>query len=101
MLHQRYIPAVGKPGIADSSYATFMKAPAGSKLPTILKYESVKPEHFAEVKLDIIEGIWEELPTLWNVVEGLRLVPKGKIFEVAIHTIQGASDCSGNKRIGE
>lgn len=99
ILHQRYIPAVGQPGVSDAYYATLMNAPTGSAPPVVLEYKTVDPSKFDEVKLDILEdATWEKLPTLWNIVQGLQKVPRVAVREVAINLIAGASDCSGNKR---
>lgn len=96
-LHHRYVPSVGKPGFHDASYATYM--PVSSKSPPVLECEVVTKNHLSSVKIEIAVGTWEELPTLWNVVEGLRNLPKGEIKEVSVHKFQGASDCSSNRRI--
>lgn len=62
-------------------------------------YHTITPEEFSKVSLEIIEGKWETLPTLWNVVEGLRLIPRGEIREVAVQKFQGASDLKSNRKV--
>jgi hypothetical protein len=97
ILHHRYVPTVGQPGYHDASYTTWCPPPAGS--PTVLSYQTIPPSHFDKVKLDIAEGKWEELPTLWNVVEGLRKIPRLEVKEVAVQRFQGASDLMANQRV--
>ncbi|ORY90094.1 hypothetical protein BCR35DRAFT_343619 [Leucosporidium creatinivorum] len=97
ILHHRYVPSVGQPGKHDASYSTWCPPPAGS--PKVLRYQTIPPSQFDKVKLDIAEGKWEELPTLWNVVESLRRIPRLEVKEVAVQRFQGASDLMANQRI--
>ncbi|KAH8785242.1 hypothetical protein F5883DRAFT_672596 [Diaporthe sp. PMI_573] len=82
-LHHRYVPAVGEPGKADASYATFNPAPPGK----------------APVEFKISPGTFEQLPTLHNVVRGLADLRPGRVLEAAVQEIQGASDLFANHRI--
>jgi hypothetical protein len=59
----------------------------------------VEATQFDQVKLDIVESSWEQLPTLWNIVKGLRAVPRLEILEVAVQTFAGASDLLSNQRV--
>ncbi|KAI5477307.1 hypothetical protein MNV49_006528 [Pseudohyphozyma bogoriensis] len=97
ILHHRYIPTVGQPGKHDASYTTWCPPPPGK--PPLLSYFTIPASEFANVKLDISEGKWEELPTLWNVVEGLRGIPRERIVEVAVQQFQGASDLIANQKV--
>lgn len=103
ILHHRYVPAVGEPGKADASYATFN--PPGKGSPKVLRYEapfaSPKPcepkeettcTASKEVKLVITPGTFEQLPTLGLVVSGLASLQPGRVREVAMQSFQGASD---------
>ncbi|KAM0753460.1 hypothetical protein T439DRAFT_341946 [Meredithblackwellia eburnea MCA 4105] len=97
ILHHRYIPTVGIPGKHDASYATFCPAPAGK--PPVSAYSTIPASDFSKVKLEIAEGKWEEFPTLWNIIEGLRNLEKGEIVEVAVQKFDSASDLISNQRI--
>lgn len=95
IIHHRYVPTVGRPGQHDASYTTFCPAPVGK--PNILRYETTS--NLSGVKLDIAEATFEELPTLWNIVDGLRSIPRLELLEVAVQQFQGASDLMANQRV--
>lgn len=97
ILHHRYIPTVGQPGKHDASYTTFCPPPPG-KAP-IKHYETVQESKWSQVRLDIHESSWEQLPTLWNVVHALRAVPRHEVLEVAMQTFAGPSDLLSNQRV--
>ena len=97
ILHHRYVPTVGQPGRHDASYTTYCPAPAGK--PLVINYQTIKPEDFSKVKLDITPASWDKLPTLWNVVDGLAGIPRGEVLEVAVQTFQGASDLIANQKV--
>jgi hypothetical protein len=42
---------------------------------------------------------WEDLPSLYPIVNGLASLQLGEVREVAQQVFLGASDCSGNKRV--
>ena len=116
ILHQRYIPAVGEPGKADADYATFCPPPpnaptvlefktlpqgtaAGGACPAIIELSPTKKgekgalEFFGgAVKLQIKRGSFEQLPTLYNVVDGLAALKVLGCREVALQQFKGASD---------
>lgn len=104
-LHHRYVPAVGEPGKADASYATFSPPPPGK--PPVISYQAPFPspnpcnpkeettiQQAGNIKLTITTGSFEQLPTLHNVVAGLASLQPGKVLEVAVQEFQGASDLS-------
>ncbi|KAL8276722.1 hypothetical protein RQP46_010901 [Phenoliferia psychrophenolica] len=97
ILHHRYVPTVGKPGFHDASYTTWCPAPSG-KAP-VGSYHTIAPEDFFKVKLEIAVGDWATFPTLHNVIEGLRLIPRGAILEVAVQKFNGASDLRLNQKV--
>lgn len=115
ILHQRYVPAVGEPGKSDADYATFCPPPPGP--PKVLEFKApplsrggdevcpavvqVQPDQKAEgthefcegaVKLSVNRGSFDQLPTLYNVVDALASLKVRACREVAMHTFQGASD---------
>jgi hypothetical protein len=107
ILHHRYVPTVGFPGKHDASYATFNPPPPGaapvsaywapfpSPSPCTPKEKSQSDQH---VKFSITPGSFEQLPTLYNVVDGLASLDLGDVREVAIQEFDGASDLSEWKR---
>ncbi|GAK67996.1 acetoacetate decarboxylase [Moesziomyces antarcticus] len=122
ILHQRYVPAVGEPGKSDADYATFCPPPPGP--PKVLEFKApplsrggdevcpavvqVQPDQKAEgthefcegaVKLSVKRGSFDQLPTLYNVVDALASLKVRACREVALHTFQGASDLAANHRI--
>jgi hypothetical protein len=52
-----------------------------------------------DCKVQFGESTWEVLPTLHNVVDGLKTLKLGKVREAAVQKLKGASDCSPNKRV--
>ena len=52
-----------------------------------------------ECRVSVKPRSWQELPSLYPVVNGLASLKLGEIREVAQQVIQGASDCSTNKRV--
>ncbi|KAJ9479591.1 hypothetical protein PHBOTO_003077 [Pseudozyma hubeiensis] len=123
ILHQRYVPAVGQPGKADADYATFCPPPPGS--PSVLRFQTLRSdaggvsagcpalidsnanknndgEHefcAGKVKLQINRGTFEQLPTLYNVVDALAEIRIVALKEVALQQFKGASDLASNHRI--
>lgn len=105
-LHHRYVPAIGEPGKADASYATFNPAPPGKA--RVKKFwapfpspgrsqpaQEVSADVFgSEVQFTISPGTFEQLPTLHNVVKGLADLRPGRVLEAAVQEMQGASDLS-------
>lgn len=69
-------------------------------------YSSTSVEHYLttsgdlqQCKVELGESSWETLPTLHNVVDGLKSLKLGKVREAAVQKLKGASDCSTNKRV--
>ncbi|KAG7530451.1 hypothetical protein FFLO_05050 [Filobasidium floriforme] len=96
-LHHRYIPAVGEPGKHDASYATYMPG-GGSKKPTVLSYRTTEAS-LQDSTVKVTPHKWEDLPSLYPIVNGLASLQLGEVREVAQQVFLGASDCSGNKRV--
>ncbi|KAK9899472.1 hypothetical protein P389DRAFT_199172 [Cystobasidium minutum MCA 4210] len=96
-LHHRYVPMVGHPGRYDASYATYMPG-GGSYKPTVEHYLTTSGD-LQQCKVEFGESSWETLPTLHNVVDGLKSLKLGKVREAAVQKLNGASDCSANKRV--
>ncbi|KAM0793663.1 hypothetical protein ACM66B_001094 [Microbotryomycetes sp. NB124-2] len=96
-MHHRYVPSVGQPGRHDASYTTFCPAPPGK--PPVIEYKTLSSSEFEKVALAWRDLAWTDIPTLHNIVQGLRKVPQGKVLEVALQTFQGASDLMSNQRV--
>lgn len=108
-LHHRYVPAVGEPGKADASYATFNPAPPGSApvrrfwapFPSPGRSQPEKGASVSvsgpEIDFKITTGTFEQLPTLHNVVKGLADLRPGRVLEAAVQEIKGASDLRKSK----
>lgn len=100
ILHHRYIPAVGQPGKHDASYATFCPPPPGPAPVSAYwaPFPSPKPcqpkDRTAnqQVKFEIKPGFFEQLPTLYNIVDGLATLVLSDVVEVAVQSFDGASD---------
>ncbi len=126
IVHHRYIPAIGQPGKADASYATFLPGGGDYKPPyvvhdvlsiipktslilefclsfpmtlfSILRYRTTEAP-LNESKVTVTEGTFEQLPTLWNVAKGLASLKLGEVREVAITVTKGVNNIQGNHRI--
>jgi hypothetical protein len=110
ILHHRYVPTVGYPGQHDASYTTWCPPPPG-KAPVTSYYapfpspqpsnpkESAQVE--AKVKFSIMPGSFEQLPTLYNIVDGLGTLELKDVVEVAVQEFAGASDLSESESIFE
>ncbi|KAK4046392.1 hypothetical protein OIV83_006115 [Microbotryomycetes sp. JL201] len=96
-MNHRYVPTVGQPGQHDVSYTTFCPAPQG-KAP-VIEYKTIPVAQFDQVQLVWRDLAWQDLPTLHNIVQGLRNIPQVRVLEVALQKFQGASDLMANQRV--
>lgn len=116
LLHHRYVPAVGQPGKHDASYPIFVPGAGDRKPPYAHLYpihvstandsprrritsSATTKESIQDCRLQITRRTWEELPTIWNIVEGLAGLQLGEVREVAIQVGAGAGDVAGARRI--
>lgn len=107
IIHHRYVPTVGYPGQHDASYPTWCPPPPGpapvsaywapfpSPQPSTPKEPSQAEAH---VSFSIKTGTFEQLPTLYNIVDGLATLELKEMVEVAVQEFQGASDLSESHR---
>ena len=72
------MPTVGSPGYADGSYASYLAGASKRVLP--FKYREGDP---GKTRLEIFPGTWEEIPTLYPIVQGLSKLELGKVLEVS------------------
>lgn len=103
ILHHRYVPTVGCPGKHDASYAIFCppppgKAPVTSYWAPFSSPEPSTPKDRAQTDATVLfsvkAGTFEQLPTLYNIVDGLASLQLTDVVEVAVQEFQGASDLS-------
>ncbi|UZJ55689.1 hypothetical protein CBS101457_005009 [Exobasidium rhododendri] len=108
ILHHRYVPTVGRPGHHDASYTTWCPPPPGPAPVSAYwaPFPSPKPDTpkdpsqaEATIKFSITPGTFEQLPTLYNIVDGLGSLDLRDVVEVAVQEFDGASDLKLNKRI--
>ncbi len=87
LLHYKYVPRTGAPGVADAEYAVLTPAVGGH-----LRVESTVTA--AAATLDWRRSSWEELPTLHHIVEALAEVPLGPCLAASVSVTRGAKDLS-------
>lgn len=94
VLAYRYIPAVGKPGVADAEYPVFVPK-AGSTTPRVVD----KVFKGTGSVLEFMEGDWNTLPTLHHIASGFADIPVYNILESKIEEGHGVDDLSQVERI--
>ena len=94
LLVYRYVPAVGKPGIADAEYPVFISKD-GAKTERVVE----KTHHAATGSVKIQRGDWDSLPTLHHVVSGLAEVPVYEVLEAKTEVGWGVEDLSQAQRV--
>lgn len=65
----------------------------------ITKFATTPKESIQDCRLEITTHLWERLPTIWNIVEGLAGLKLGDVREVACQIVAGAGDVAGVRRI--
>lgn len=92
----RYVPAVGKKGVADAEYAVFVSK---DKTTTPRVVERTLPARAADSRIDVRAGDWNSLPTLHHVASALSEVPVYEILEAKTEEGHGVEDLSQAERI--
>lgn len=90
LLHYKYIPRTGAPGVADAEYAVLTPATGGH-----LRVETTQAA--AGATLDWQRSSWEQLPTLHHIVEALADVPLGPCLAASVSVTRGAKDLSDQR----
>src|SRR3546814_725453 len=90
LLHYKYIPRTGEPGVADAAYAVLTPAQGGH-----LRVESRLAATSAT--LDWTRSRWEDLPTLHHIVEALADLPLGPCLGATVSVTRGAKDLSDQR----
>lgn len=103
ILVYRYVPAVGRPGVADSEYAVVVphaeEEPKG-KVTRVFRVPVGEGEgEKAGVKVEIDGLDWEALPTLHHVAEALARVPIYEVVGAKVVEGTGVPDVSAARRI--
>ncbi|MBE3046351.1 acetoacetate decarboxylase family protein [Candidatus Bathyarchaeota archaeon] len=94
LLVYRYVPAVGKPGIADAEYPVFVSND-GATTQRVVE----KTHRAATGSVKIQRGDWDSLPTLHHIVSGLAEVPVYEVLEAKTEVGRGVEDLSQAKRV--
>lgn len=90
LLHYKYIPRTGAPGVADAEYAVL----------TPLTGSHTKIEHAMTARSAACEfrpSSWEELPTLVDIVNALSALSIGDCVEATVLRTCGAKDLSDQR----
>ncbi|KAF5006425.1 hypothetical protein FDECE_7185 [Fusarium decemcellulare] len=90
----RYVPAVGKPGVADAAYPVFIQ----NGLATT-KREVEKVTVGRGGRISFAEGDWDSLPTLHHIATGFSEIPIYEVLESKIEEGRGVEDLAHAQRI--
>lgn len=102
ILVYRYIPAVGRPGVADAEYAVVVPHAEEEPKATVKKVLRAPvggQGKKAGAKIDIDGLDWEALPTLHHVAGALAQVPIYEIVSAKVVEGTGVPDVSAARRI--
>ena len=88
LLAYRYMPAIGRPGEADAEYAVFLPPP--TKPDVVKNFYTPGEGYTADVK--ITKSTFEQLPTLYYIVNKLASIPLKEVKEQCVIDQIGASD---------
>lgn len=90
LLHYKYIPRTGAPGVADAEYPVLTPTPSSN-----LKINQALAAKDAACQFR--QSTWEELPTLVHIVNALSAVSLGRCVEATLLRTQGAGDLSDQR----
>lgn len=91
VIHHKYIPATGSDG-ADVD--CFTVTPVGGPLPTLLLHEEAQG-----ARLSIDRPRWEDMPTQFQIVNGLADIPLHALVRAGVFQSQGGKDLSDQYRL--
>ena len=86
LLHYKYIPKTGCPGEADAAYAVMTP----SANPDLV----VDQRYTAEGRFEFLKSNWEELPTLFHIVNRLARMPIHGLCAASVVYSHGGKDLS-------
>lgn len=85
-LHYKYIPRTGCPGKADAAYATMTPA----ENPSLV----VEQQFIGSGSARFHHSTWQQLPTLFHIVNALASIPLGKLRSASLTLSRGGKDLS-------
>jgi acetoacetate decarboxylase len=89
-LNYKYIPSSGRWGEADVAYATVAPNDGPVRVTDVWR---------AKATVEIAGAAWEDLPTLFRVINGIEALPREEILPATVtHTI-GSGDFYGVRRL--
>jgi hypothetical protein len=91
VLHRKYIPATGQWGEADVDYVTM--TPAGGSNATL------QESFTADAMLSIFAPSWQEMPTQYECVTYLALLPRLETMQAGVYSTVGGKDLSDQVRV--
>lgn len=94
LLHYKYIPRTGCPGIADVEYPTFSPLPSTSNAPRVFRSAKASGATLSFRSLG-----FEELPTLCHIAEKLSGIKMREIVSANLVLSEGATDLSNQRAI--
>lgn len=92
LLHYKYVPRTGAPGVADAEYAVL--TPLGG---SNLRVEEMQTA--ANATISFQRGTWEQLPTLVHIVDRLADIPIGRCLSARQLRTIGAKDLSDQRAL--
>lgn len=96
VLIHRYIPQVGRPGIADADYQVWIDAARDAEI----VIPKVKRKWVAQKSSFQFDGLdWQKLPTLHHIVARIAAFTVVEVINGVLIEGTGCSDLSSSKRI--
>lgn len=92
-LHYRYLPSIAKPGAAD--LAQMVISPSGNARVTTLRHQR------GAGTVDFIRSTWEQLPTMYQIVNTLADLPVVENLGGWLSETRGAGDLSNQRVVSE
>lgn len=90
VLHYKYIPKTGCPGVADIEYAVLTPADSpNAKIDQIVRADTAR--------ILIRQSSWEELPTLVHIVNILSALNLGECIQATLMRTHGSRDLSDQR----
>jgi hypothetical protein len=90
-LGYKYVPRTGEWGEADVAYATL--SPPEDAAPHLVESWRGRGE------IELTEGRWEDLPTLFRVVAGLAALPRLELLPATVSVTVGSGDLYETRRL--
>jgi len=88
-LHYKYFPKTGAPGEADAAYVTMT--------PTASPNTTIEKRIAGNVKFSFRESTWEQLPTLYHIVNAFAALPLLEFRGGAVTWTRGGKDLSDQR----